>query len=63
MIVLKGDKVRTASGSIGEVIETWGRARNFLSLKLESNGKSIPIPETDVKEIIQRKQDTKRWGR
>ncbi|MBP1992524.1 hypothetical protein [Paenibacillus eucommiae] len=55
MIILKGDIVRTKSGETGEVIETWGIARTFIRLKRDSDGRSIPMFESEVVELIRRK--------
>jgi hypothetical protein len=56
MIALKGDRVRVESGDTGEVIELWGRARTFMSLKRDSDGKSIPMLASDVAEVLTRNQ-------
>lgn len=55
----KGDIVRTSSGVIGEVIDLWGIARSFIRVKPE-NGKSIPMFERDVVEVIKRAKPEKR---
>lgn len=65
MIVLKDDSVRLSSGETGIVIELWGRARPFMSFKRDSDGASVPLPASDVKEILQRapaKNKGRRWG-
>lgn len=56
MIALKGDRVRVESGDTGEVIELWGRARIFMCLKRDSDGKSIPMFASDVAEVLTRNQ-------
>lgn len=65
MIVLKDDSVRLTSDETGMVIELWGRARPFMSFKRDSDGTSVPLPASDVKEILQRapvKKNGRRWG-
>lgn len=54
----KGDIVRTSSGVIGEVIDLWGIARSFVRIKPE-DGKSIPMFERDVVEVIKRAKPEK----
>ncbi|MFX3635425.1 MAG: hypothetical protein ACE3L7_04000 [Candidatus Pristimantibacillus sp.] len=65
MNVQKGDRVRVASGHIGEVIEIWGKAHLFIRLKRDLDGRTIPMFESDIKEILQRvpeKKQGRRWG-
>lgn len=51
--LMKGDIVRTKLGITGEVVESWGIARSFVRVKPE-DGKTIPMLETDVAEVIER---------
>ncbi|KKO51983.1 hypothetical protein [Paenibacillus sp. DMB20] len=62
MSVLKGDIVRTNSGETGEVTDVWGLASTFLRLKKE-DGKTKPIFESDVIEIIKRPKSPSRGRR
>lgn len=62
MIVLKGDIVRTSCGLTGEVTEVWGLATTFLRLKME-NGKTKPIFESEVAEILKRPKKSPPLGR
>lgn len=62
MWIFKGDKLRTTSGMIGEVTDTWGVAHTFYQIVLDS-GRSLPIMHKDVAEIVKRKPVTTKRGR
>lgn len=59
MICLKGDEVRLKSGETGEIIDTWGVARNWCKVK-SSNGKIIYTMTENIETIISRESDRKR---
>ncbi|ANY70435.1 hypothetical protein BBD42_31010 [Paenibacillus sp. BIHB 4019] len=59
--ILKGDVVRTACGSVGEVTEIWGHARTLFKLQPDT-GKPLIFFESAVVEA-KRKPAIKKWGR
>lgn len=54
MILFKGDRVRIRTGETGEVLETWGKARDWVRVLLE-DGRSVPLFVSDIKEVVRRK--------
>lgn len=54
MATFKGDVVRTRAGDAGEVIDVWGIAHTFIRIRRE-DGKSLPMLESEVVEVIKRK--------
>ena len=59
MMILKGDKVRLHNGETGEVLDVWGFARTFVRIKKDSDGKSLPVIESEIAEVIRVIQTTK----
>lgn len=58
MRVFKGDTVRTSTGYTGEITEIWGIARTFCRIRQEC-GRTVPVMEKDVTEILQRADQRK----
>ncbi|WP_138756460.1 hypothetical protein [Paenibacillus sinopodophylli] len=61
MIILKDDKVKLACGATGVVTDLFGKARLHMWFKNDLDGKSEPMPASDVVEIVQR--GPIKWGR
>lgn len=59
MIILKGDIVRTKCGQVGEVIQTWGIARDFIRI-IKDGIISPPMFASEVTEIVERPKQQKR---
>ena len=63
LLILKGDKVRIESGETGEVIDLWGIARKFVSIKQDSDGRTVPMVESKIIEVIYRAPEKRRSNR
>lgn len=61
MICLKGDVVRTKSGETGEIVDTWGIARDWCKLRT-SDGRTVITMTENISSIIQRNRQ-QRTGR
>lgn len=62
MIYLKGDIVKTKSGETGEIVDTWGIARDWCKIKTDNN--TIYIMATDIDSLVSRPGNKKRtWWR
>lgn len=60
MSILKGDRVELKSGETGEVIETWGISRLYMRVRKESDGKTIPVMDSEVAAKLPKAPT---WGR
>ncbi len=60
-MMLKGDRVQLNDGSTGEVIELWGFARTFARIKLDSDGRLIPVMASYIVSY-QRPMTKPKWG-
>lgn len=62
MIYLKGDVVKTKSGKTAEIIDAWGIARNWFTLKT-SDGELIQCMDENIDSIVKRYSNKKGWTR
>lgn len=61
LICFKGDTVKTKAGDIGEVIDTWGVARDWCKLRTE-DGRIVSTMTNDIDSIVKRHREKGKWG-
>ena len=60
MIYLKGDTVKLKSGEVGEIVDSWGIAREWFKVKT-TNGVMMSIMSDSIDSLISRHKDKKKW--
>ncbi len=59
-MILKGDRVQLVDGSTGEIVELWGFARTFARIKLDSDGRLIPVMASYI--VSYQRPVQSKWG-
>ncbi len=61
MTYFKGDTVRLKSGEVAEVVDVWGKVREWCKLRTESGG-TVFLQAQDIELIRRYSTKRKGWG-